>query len=197
MTTIKLYGFARTVDAEEVTKFLEEITGEGTVLALMARPPKEQGSRASVVVQFTSSEFAEDISSMAHRRDLWFEGSYLKVRRGMHDITSKLQSAESKLENTILHIGCLVSDDKFFCLWSLTDVKVNFGLLRKLQFFSSYDGYEYKLELSYESIREVQLHHQSGQATKFLLIQVFTSFMNSISFICLSFYLYAEKMLPF
>ncbi|RWR79568.1 putative RNA-dependent RNA polymerase 1 isoform X1 [Cinnamomum micranthum f. kanehirae] len=144
----------------------------------------------------------QKISSQAKQRLLWYEGSYLTVRKEMHDIIQKPRSTISKLENAVMHIGCLVSDDRFSRLCSVEDVRVNFRFRwQKLEFFLSYHGFEYKLELVYQSIRQIQLHHQCGQATKFLLIQVCywqreTSFMNFISFIWISFYLYSERKKP-
>ncbi|XP_042480127.1 probable RNA-dependent RNA polymerase 1 isoform X2 [Macadamia integrifolia] len=51
---------------------------------------------------------------------------------------------------------------------------VNFGFdPRKIYFFLSYGGIEYKLELSYEEIWQIQLRSPNGQSRyKFLLIQV-------------------------
>ncbi|KAJ8648443.1 hypothetical protein MRB53_001466 [Persea americana] len=174
-STIRLSGFGRVVSKEEVKKFLEDITGKDSVVEIKPTPPKNTvpRSRAFALVQFTSNRHAKDISSQAKQRLLWYEGSYLTVRREMHDIIQKPRSTIPKLENAVMHIGCLVSDDRFSRLCSVEDVRVNFGFRwQKLEFFLSYHGFEYKLELVYQSIRQIQLHHQCGQATKFLLIQV-------------------------
>ncbi|XXG40886.1 hypothetical protein AAC387_Pa01g1487 [Persea americana] len=172
--TIKLFGFPGTVSAGEVTKFLEDNTGKDAVVALKVRPPRHTAtSSALVIVQFTSNKFLEEITFKAQRCHLWYEGSRLTVRPGEHDIKPNPRTTMAKLENTVMHIGCLVAEDRFSSLWSITNVKVNFAFgLRKLQFFFPYLGFEYKLELFYESIREIQLHHQCGQATKFLPIKV-------------------------
>ena len=172
--TIKLSGFPGTVSAEEVTKFLEDNTGKDAVVALKVRPPRHTAtSSALVIVQFTSNKFLEEITFKAQQCRLWYEGSRLTVRQGEHDIKPNPRTTMAKLENTVMHIGCLVAEDRFSSLWSITNVKVNFAFgLRKLQFFFPYLGFEYKLELFYESIREIQLHHQCGQATKFLPIKV-------------------------
>ena len=194
-STIRLSGFGRAVSKKEIKKFLEDITGKGTVVEIKPRPPKNTvpKSRASAVVQFTATKFAEDISSQAEQHLLWYEGSYLTVRQEKPHFIQKPRSTNSKLQNAVLHVGYMVSAERFSSLWSVADVQVSFEFRRqKLQIFLSYNGLEYKLELFDQNIRQIQLHHQSGQGTKFLLIQVChlllkTSFMNSISFICITF----------
>ncbi|KAJ8648445.1 hypothetical protein MRB53_001468 [Persea americana] len=172
-STIRLSGFDRAVSKEEVKKFLEDITGKDTVVEIKPRPPKNTAptSRAFAIVQFTASKFAEDISSQAKQRLLGYEGSYLTVRQEKRDIIQR--STISKLQNAVLHVGCMVSAERFSSLWSVADVQVTFEFRwQKLQIFLSYNGFKYKLELLDQNIRQIQLHHQSGQATKFLLIQV-------------------------
>ncbi|XXG40884.1 hypothetical protein AAC387_Pa01g1485 [Persea americana] len=172
-STIRLSGFDRAVSKEEVKKFLEDITGKDTIVEIKPRPPKNTAptSRAFAIVQFTASKFAEDISSQAKQRLLGYEGSYLTVRQEKRDIIQR--STISKLQNAVLHVGCMVSAERFSSLWSVADVQVTFEFRwQKLQIFLSYNGLKYKLELLDQNIRQIQLHHQSGQATKFLLIQV-------------------------
>ncbi|KAJ8648448.1 hypothetical protein MRB53_001471 [Persea americana] len=172
-STIRLSGFDRAVSKEEVKKFLEDITGKDTVVEIKPRPPKNTAptSRAFAIVQFTASKFAEDISSQAKQRLLGYEGSYLTVRQEKRDIIQR--PTISKLQNAVLHVGCMVSAERFSSLWSVADVQVTFEFRwQKLQIFLSYNGLKYKLELLDQNIRQIQLHHQSGQATKFLLIQV-------------------------
>ena len=190
-STIRLSGFDRAVSKEEVKKFLEDITGKDTVVEIKPRPPKNTAptSRAFAIVQFTASKFAEDISSQAKQRLLGYEGSYLTVRQEKRDIIQR--STISKLQNAVLHVGCMVSAERFSSLWSVADVQVTFEFRwQKLQIFLSYNCLKYKLELLDQNIPQIQLHHQSGQAAKFLLIQVLLlkpSFMNFISFIGISF----------
>eukprot|EP00268_Persea_americana_P043032 TRINITY_DN4313_c0_g1_i1.p1 TRINITY_DN4313_c0_g1~~TRINITY_DN4313_c0_g1_i1.p1 ORF type:complete len:1139 (-),score=196.99 TRINITY_DN4313_c0_g1_i1:354-3770(-) len=174
--TIKIIGFPATVSANVVKGFLENHTGEeGTVIALKVRPPKNVGPRsgAFVIVQFTTSRFAEEITFKAQQKLLRFGATYLTVKDGERDIIPKPRITWFNLEHTVLHIGCQVSDDKFSTLWNAADVEVNFGFgLRKLSFFFSNQGLEYKLELFYESIWQIQLRRPRKRSKKFLLIQV-------------------------
>ncbi|KAJ8648444.1 hypothetical protein MRB53_001467 [Persea americana] len=174
-STIRLSGFGRAVSKQEIKMFLEDITGKDTVVEIKPRLPKNTvpKSRASAVVQFTATKFAEDISSQAEQHLLWYEGSYLTVRQEKPHFIQKPRSTNSKLQNAVLHVGYMVSAERFSSLWSVADVQVSFEFRRqKLQIFLSYNGLEYKLELFDQNIRQIQLHHQSGQGTKFLLIQV-------------------------
>ncbi|XP_058080077.1 probable RNA-dependent RNA polymerase 1 [Magnolia sinica] len=173
--TIQVSGFPTNVSAESVKEFLERYTGEGTVYALKVRPPRTVGprSRAFVIVQFTASSYAEDITYMANQRQLWYEGSYLTTRDGERDIVLKPRITMFNLEHATLHIGCQISDGSFYALWSVASVGVNFSFgLRKLEFLLSYLNVQYKLELFYESIWQIQLRRPHGQDAKFLLIQV-------------------------
>ncbi|RWR79569.1 putative RNA-dependent RNA polymerase 1 [Cinnamomum micranthum f. kanehirae] len=172
-STVRLSGFDRAVSKEEVKKFLEDITGKDTVVEIKPGLPKNTVPklRVFVIVQFTASGFAEVISSQAKQRLLWYEGSYLTVRQEKRDIIQR--STISKLQNAVLHVGCMVSAERFSSLWSVADVRVSFEFRwQKLQILLSYNGLKYKLEVLDHNIRQIQLHHQPGQATKFLLIQV-------------------------
>lgn len=55
--TIQVSGFSSLLSAEIVTKFVEEITGKGTVYALEVKQSK-RGSKAYARVQFTKSIIA-------------------------------------------------------------------------------------------------------------------------------------------
>ena len=77
------------------------------------------------------------------------------------------------MDNITLHFGYQTSREIFSVLWKQENVSVSFDSeKRRLRFFLSYLSVEYKLELSYENIRQIELHLPSGQATKFLRIQV-------------------------
>lgn len=171
--TIRILGFPSNISVKEVEEFLAKYTGHDTIFAIKIRPPNGMKQRfAFVVVQFTSSEFADDISSKAYSQLLWYQGSYLKVKGGEHDIIPKPRIPMFKLENAILHIGCQVSDVRFANLWSVADVRVTFGFgFRKLGFSFSNYGVNYKLELSHECIWQIKLYCPRGEAKKFLLIQ--------------------------
>ncbi|GMN68752.1 hypothetical protein TIFTF001_037802 [Ficus carica] len=163
--TIQLYGFSCIEDSEEVKRFLELYTGEGSVSDVVFGEHMIK-SRAQANVRFVDSESAETIKSLAAQRQLWFGPSYLKVWDSsseilwsMHDVT--------------LYLGCPVSKDKFSVLWKKENVFVEFGDgLRKIYFYLSCDSFDYKLELSYENISQIELHRPRGQNSKFLLLQL-------------------------
>ncbi|KAM7485808.1 hypothetical protein LguiA_001817 [Lonicera macranthoides] len=172
--TIQVYGFPHMVSAEEVTALLEGHTGHGTVYALEVKQPKKEGSRTCAEVQFTTSESAEDIISLAISKDLWYGSSYLKAREKLHDLVRKPKTFVNSMESIGLHFGCQVSPDKFAVLWKKADVSVRFGFgLRKFYFFFPHNGNEYKLELFYESIWQIELRCPRGLNSKFLVIQLY------------------------
>ncbi|XP_043704238.1 probable RNA-dependent RNA polymerase 1 [Telopea speciosissima] len=176
--TIQISGFPTDVTAEAVKEFLERYTGNGTVYALKIRIQNPRSNRrnfAFATVQFTTAGSAEIITSLVNRPlQLYYGTTYLKVWDVERDIVPRPRPSILTLEHTKLHFGCQVSGDQFYVLWSGQDVMVNFGFeLRKIYFFLSYGGVEYKLELSYENIWQIQLRRPSRQNTnKFLLIQV-------------------------
>ncbi|XP_041014135.1 RNA-dependent RNA polymerase 1-like [Juglans microcarpa x Juglans regia] len=171
--TIHLSGFPSSVTAQEVQEFLERHTGEGTVYAIKIRPNRSGGQRANATVQFTSNRHAESIISLANVR-LWYGRSYLKAWEMERDIVPKPRTFLHSLENIILHFGCQISNEKFSILWRAVNVSVNFGTgLRKFQFVLSLNSVEYKLELSYENIWQIELHRPRRQTAKYLLIQLF------------------------
>jgi hypothetical protein len=78
-----------------------------------------------------------------------------------------------KLQGATLHLGCLLNERVLSVLWSEKDVSVDFGFaMKKIDFCLLYKSKKYKLELSYESIWEIQLHSPLESRKKFLLIQV-------------------------
>ncbi|XP_058078636.1 RNA-dependent RNA polymerase 1-like [Magnolia sinica] len=173
--TIQVLGFPSNVCAENVKEFFDRYTGEGTVYAVKVRPPKtiKPRSKAFVIVQFTMSSCAKDITSMASQQQLSYEGSYLETRDAEHDIEPKPRTKVFDLEHVTLHFGCQITDRSFSALWSVSDVTVNFGFRQqKLKFLLSCHSIHYKLELFYGSIRQIQLRHSHEQAAKFLLIQL-------------------------
>ena len=177
--TIQLYGFSSVELPEAVTTFLEQYTGEGTVCAVEVGQYRIK-SRAHAKVQFTDSESAETILSMAEDQALWYNDSYLKARALNSEIVQKPKSILYSMDDIILHFGCQVSKEKFSSLWKRKNVCVKFGTeLRKLYFFFTYYSVEYKLELSFENIWQIELHCPCGQTKKFLVLQV--CFLKSIA----------------
>ncbi|XP_030959743.1 probable RNA-dependent RNA polymerase 1 [Quercus lobata] len=77
------------------------------------------------------------------------------------------------MDNIALHLGYQTSRETFSVLWEQENVFVRFdSKMRNLYFYFSDLSEEYKLELSYENIWKIELHHPRGQAKRFLLIQL-------------------------
>ncbi|XWS22973.1 hypothetical protein CRYUN_Cryun29cG0081500 [Craigia yunnanensis] len=165
-------GFPSSVHADEVKTFLESYTGQETVYALKIRQQRT-GGRSYAIVQFTNSIYAELIINLTSRR-LYFGSSYLKAREMDNDIVPKPRTFLHTMEDVRVHFGCQVSNEKFYVLWTAVNVTVNFGMgMRKLQFLLSHCQLEYKLELFYENIWQIELHCPRNQTSKYLLIQLF------------------------
>ena len=123
-------------------------------------------------MQFSKSIDAELIIKLTSGR-LYYESSYLKAREMENDIVPKPRTFLHTMEHVRVHFGCQVSNEKFYVLWKAVDVTVNFGTgMRKVQFLLSHHELEYKLELFYENIWQIELHRPRNQTSKYLLIQV-------------------------
>ncbi|XP_022776584.1 RNA-dependent RNA polymerase 1-like [Durio zibethinus] len=171
--TIQVSGFLSSVSAEEVKTFLESYTGKETVFALKIRQHKK-GGRAYAIVQFTKSIDAECIIKLANQKRLYYRSSYLKAQEMENDIVPKPRTFLHTMEHVRVHFGCQVSKDRFYVLWRTDNVTVNFGTgMRKLQFLLSHCQLEYKLELGYENIWQIELRRPHNQTSKYLLIQLF------------------------
>ncbi|KAL5553269.1 hypothetical protein UlMin_040670 [Ulmus minor] len=170
--TINLYVFCSSLSAETVKGFVEEHTGEGTVYAIKLRPFKNNVSRSFAIVQFTSSRDAERMISVANNV-LWYGRFYIKARPVEQDIVPKPRAFLHRLQNTTLHFGSQISEETFSVLWRQGNVSVDFGIgLRRLNFYLSYHGVEYRLQLSYENLLQIELRRPHGQTAKYLTIQV-------------------------
>ncbi|KAJ8753412.1 hypothetical protein K2173_019811 [Erythroxylum novogranatense] len=179
--TISLFGFSSVESPAVIKDFLEEYTGEGSVYAVEVCQPKKEGSRTRALVQFTDLEAAEMVKSLAES-GLWYKNSYLKYRDLDQDIVSRTESFIQCMNNIVLNLGCQTSKEKISVLWTQENVSVNFGFgMRRFYFFLSYLSTNYKLELSYENIRKVELRFppqgelsdlSCRQPKKFLLIQL-------------------------
>ncbi|CAB4262656.1 unnamed protein product [Prunus armeniaca] len=85
----------------------------------------------------------------------------------------KLENFEHNMELVKLHSGFLTSEERFSVLWTTSDVSVKFGTaFKNIYLLFSFDDVEYKLEISSESISQIELNHPRGQFPKFLLIQL-------------------------
>ncbi|XP_030957423.1 RNA-dependent RNA polymerase 1-like [Quercus lobata] len=168
--TIQLNGFPSNVTVATVKRFVEQHTGEGTVYAIKIRQSRGVRPAAYAIIQFTTTRCAELIISLG----LWYGTSYLRAREMERDIVPKPRTFLHSMENIKLHLGCQISNEKFVILWNAVNVSVNFGIgLRKLQFFLSHNYVEYRLDLYYENIWQIELCHPRSQDTKHLLIQLF------------------------
>ncbi|TYJ17131.1 hypothetical protein E1A91_A09G030400v1 [Gossypium mustelinum] len=150
--TIKLYGFASAVTVDEVTQFLENYTGEGTVET--AKVSHKEGSRSFAKVQFKNLEDVERILSWTTSQALWHNESYLKAWPLKHDIiTQKPKFELHSIDDLMLHFGSPASKGKFIVLWNQSHVSFKYGQkLDKLYFFLSYNSVDYKLELYNDNV---------------------------------------------
>ncbi|CAN6479815.1 unnamed protein product [Victoria cruziana] len=173
--TVQVSGFPADVNADKVKDFLESVTGQGTVYACKVRNPKNVGKdlRVFAVVQFTTAKSAELISSLAEPRSLYYGKSWLKVRYLDRDVVPQPRTPLSVLEQVVLHFGCLVSKETYCSLHLIPNVNVHFGFgMRRIYFFLTCGSNEYKLDLYYENVWEIQLRHQKGMNKKYLLFQL-------------------------
>ncbi|KAJ9135706.1 hypothetical protein P3X46_032858 [Hevea brasiliensis] len=171
--TISLYGFPYVEDPKDIKDFLEEYTGEGTVYAVYVALPKSSSLRTYAKVQFTGIEAAEIIKSLADYY-LGYGNSYLKARDADHDIVPMPRNFVQRIDKITLNFGCQISKEIFSLLWKQENVSVKFGFrLRKFYFLFSFLSIDYKLELSYENIWQVDLHRPRGGTKKFLVIQLY------------------------
>lgn len=173
--TLQVSGFPATVNADHVKDLLERIVGVNNVCAVKLRPPKNNSanSRSFAIVQFQTEAHASLVVNAARGNALRSGSNYLKVRPAERDIVLRPRTAMFNLEDVTLHFGCLLRKRVLSVLWSRTDISVEFGFaMKKIDFCLAYNLKKYKLELSYESIWEIQLHCPPGSQKKFLLIQV-------------------------
>ncbi|CAH8353817.1 unnamed protein product [Eruca vesicaria subsp. sativa] len=174
--TIQVFGFPNGVSAEDVKNFLERLTGAGTVYAIKVRQPKKGGPRVYAIVQFTYERHARLILTLASQR-LDYGRSYLKAFEVEQDIVPKPRASLHTLPSLKMYFGCQVSPKKLSVFWTCLNVGVSFGTgMRKLHFsLSWYDEKEYRLELPYENIWQIDLHSPPqgrGDSSKYLVIQV-------------------------
>ncbi|KAL1203607.1 RNA-dependent RNA polymerase 1 [Cardamine amara subsp. amara] len=170
--TIQVFGFPISVNVEDVKNFLERHTGSGTVYAIKVRQPKKGGPRVYAIVQFTFERHARLIITMAGA-GLYYGRSYLKAFEVEQDIVPKPRAPLHNISELRMYFGCQVSPKKFSVLWSVENVRVSFGIgMRKLHFSMSWCGKDYRLELPYENVWQIDLHSPQGRLSKFLVIQL-------------------------
>ncbi|KAK2635559.1 hypothetical protein Ddye_030351 [Dipteronia dyeriana] len=178
--TIRVFGFSISVTSEVVKKFLESYTGEGAVYAIKVRQASQSRAntggvpKAYAIVQFTANENAELIMSLASRQRLRHGISNLRAWEMERDIVPKPRTFLYSMEDIVLYIGCQISNDTFSFLGEPVKVSVNFGSgMRRINFILSHQQVEYRLELAYENVWQIELHRPRGQRAKYLLIQLF------------------------
>ncbi|KAK8522761.1 hypothetical protein V6N13_115715 [Hibiscus sabdariffa] len=170
--TIQLNGFLSNITAAELRTFLEGYTGKDTVFALKIRQTRN-GGRVYAIVQFTKVTDAERIISLADR-GLYYGSSYLNAREMETDCVPNPRTYLHTMERITVHFGCQISKENIYVLWKADDVSVKFGLgMRRLLFLISHRRSEYKLELFYENIWQIELYRARNQTSKYLLIQLF------------------------
>ncbi|XP_038875555.1 probable RNA-dependent RNA polymerase 1 [Benincasa hispida] len=173
--TIEIYGFRPEVTVDEVKEFLENHTGDGTVLTVRISKPKDEKTRFTfVTVRFKSELAAEYIveKATAAEKKLWFGSSYLKAREVERASPARGGGEMERMEDVKGHLGSLISKDKMRVIWEGENWNVEFGIgVRKLSFYLSYEV-EYKMELAFENILGVEFRCPLNQPSKFFLIQL-------------------------
>lgn len=175
--TVQVSGFPMNVTAEGVKNFLESYTGVGSIFAVKVRHPKTvtTRSKAFAIVQFQTSKDAVTIYNELNGvfQQYFYPTTYLKVQDKDRDIVPKPRKPLFVLENATLHLGCLISEEALGVLWSCTEVNIHFGFnMKKISFFLAQGNQSYKLELSCESIWDIQQRCSPAQRSQFLVIQV-------------------------
>ncbi|KAK8667924.1 hypothetical protein V6N13_105397 [Hibiscus sabdariffa] len=170
--TIQIYGFLSNITAAELRTFLEGSTGKDTVFVIKIRQTRN-GGRVYAIVQFTKVADAERIISLANR-GLYYRSSCLNAREMETDCVPNPRTYLYTMEHVTVHFGCQVSKEEIYVLWKADNATVKFGLgMRRLLFLLSHSGLEYKLELFYENIWQIELHRARNHTSKYLLIQLF------------------------
>ncbi|KAL3654315.1 multidrug resistance protein [Castilleja foliolosa] len=171
--TIRVSGFPCLVPAEDVKELLENLTGQGTIVALEVKP-SNRGPRPYARVQFTDVRHADRIIELANNRFIYYGTSYLKAWDADKDIVQNPRTFVQEMEQVTLNFGCQVSRERFSVLWKAESVSVKFGTgMKKMHFFLSHNLVEYKLQLSYENIWQIVLYNSRSETRKLLLIQLF------------------------
>jgi len=111
--TIQVHGFDLTDSAESVKDILKRIAGTGSICAVKLRPPRNisANSRAFAIVQFQTQESASLVEDVARRNALRIGRFYLKARPAERGIIPRPRIPMFSLEDTVLHLGCLVKEN--------------------------------------------------------------------------------------
>ncbi|CAN6700342.1 unnamed protein product [Malus baccata var. baccata] len=177
--TIKLFGFPSDATVQKVKLFLQRLTGEDSIYAIILADPKNEGIY-DATVEFDSTENAESIISLARASEgLRYDSStfkapyYLTAKKMKYDLIPKPRIFVRDLELILVHFGCKIANEKFHILWTAGDVSVDFGsqLHKEVRFLLPYP-LEYRLDLSYENIGQIELHRPLDTLVDYLLIQL-------------------------
>ncbi|XP_023549735.1 probable RNA-dependent RNA polymerase 1 [Cucurbita pepo subsp. pepo] len=177
--TIEIFGFPAQVTADEVKEFIENHTGDGTVLTVRISKPNDEKARFTfATVRFTSKLGGEYVvAQAAAEKRLWFGSLYLKARKVEREIkttaAARVHGELERMENVNVQWGNLVSKEEMKVIWKGEKWSVEYGIgVRKLGFYLSYEGVEYKMELCFENILGVQLRCSDDRGSKHFLIQL-------------------------
>lgn len=155
--TVQVSNLPVLEDGKVLVHFLEEITGQGSVYACKPRTTKSSKSKMYACVQFESHELAMKLINHATLGRLVFRFATLKVQFLPRDIVSRPKSIPVHLERVKLHMGCLISANDMYLLWSSTnEVVADFGLdIRKVSIYLKERNIEYRMEVSFRDIRYI------------------------------------------
>ncbi|GLJ11722.1 hypothetical protein SUGI_0175400 [Cryptomeria japonica] len=166
--TVQIQNLPSLRGTEELVKYLENLTGEGSVEVCKLRRSRKSGM--CVTVQFQSPAMA---AQLCDRPYIMFRSHVLTVKSAKRDIIFKAASKPLQLKGAKLFAGCQFSPIAFHLLWSSRDdeVTVEFGFdVRRVSVYVNEGGFEYKLQLSYADIRYIHLRYVKGKASLKLLL---------------------------
>ncbi|KAD2804276.1 hypothetical protein E3N88_37653 [Mikania micrantha] len=171
--TVEISGFPTLESADVIKTALEIYTGIGSIEAVEVKQ-KNAGARAYARVQFTTRSKVERVIKLAKNKKLRYGRLYLKAWEKDIDLVQKPRQFEFEMEGVTLHFGCQVSNERLRVLCEMKRTIVKFGFeLRTLYFGVPWFGTTYKLQLSYDNFRQVQLRCPLGDSANFLVIQLY------------------------
>jgi hypothetical protein len=153
-------------------QYLRGILSKDCVSACKMGYPNNFRGKIFAIVQFENAEMAMKIYELAKAGKLrLLNGRILTVNFMNRDIASRPKCTPSCLQGVKLHMGCQSSPNGFHVLWSALDVFAEFGFdIRRIILYLT-EFHDYKLELSFRDIWEINLRNVKG-GTKVLLLQV-------------------------
>lgn len=132
----ELFGFPSDATVQKVKLFLQRLTGEDSIYAIILADPTNEGIYDDTV-EFDSTENAESIISLARASEgLRYDSStfkapyYLTAKKMKYDLIPKPRIFVRDLELISVHFGCKIANGKFHILWTL-----GLNYTRKYAFF--------------------------------------------------------------